>query len=82
MDTSLSKHQELVIDREVWRATIHGVAKSQTRLSNWTELKGILDFPDGSDGKVFAYNAGDPGSIPGLEDPLEKELATHSSTLA
>ena len=34
MDVSLSELQELVMDREVWRATIHGVAKSQTRLSD------------------------------------------------
>ena len=42
----------------------------------------ISGFPSGSDGKVSACNAGDPGSIPGWEDPLEKEMAIHSSTLA
>ena len=36
MDMSLSELQELVMDREAWRATIHGVLKSQTRLSNLT----------------------------------------------
>ena len=36
----------------------------------------------GSDGKVSVYNAGDPGLIPGLEDPLEKEMAIHSSPIA
>ena len=38
MDMALGGFRELVMDREAWRAGVHGVAKSQTQLSDWTEL--------------------------------------------
>ena len=48
-DVSLRELWELVVDREAWRAVIHGVAKSQTRLSDWTELN--WTDPAATDGK-------------------------------
>ena len=65
MDMSLSKLQELVMDREASHAVVHGVTKSQTWLSDWIELwRREMGFPYISEGKKSACNAEDPGSIP------------------
>ena len=42
MDMSLSELQELVMDREAWCAVVHGIAKSLTQLSDWTELNPVF----------------------------------------
>ena len=55
------------MDGGAWRATVHGVTKSRTRLSDFTfTFMANTGFPGGSDGKESACNAGDLGSIPGL----------------
>ena len=66
MDMSLSELREMVMDREAWRAAIHGVAKSRTRLSDWTELNVNGGLPWWLRGNGYPASAGDAALIPTL----------------
>ena len=64
MDMSLSKLRQLVMERETWCAAIHGVAKSQKWLSNWTELIGPEGLPLGLSWYSICLQCGGPGFNP------------------
>ena len=74
------------MDGGAWWAAAYGVAQSRTRLKRLTSSSSsngkYWGFPGGSDSKESTCNVEDPGLIPGLGDPLEKGMATHSSILA
>ena len=75
MDIILSKLQELVMDREAWRAAVHWVAKTWTRLSDWTELNTAGFFPS----SLFpAFGAGgDVWSCGSHTDTIRKDQITN-----
>ena len=88
---SLSELRELVMDREAWHAVIHGVAKSRTWLSDWTELKlqpkvtwHMQKYENVTQSENKDFNEGwlcdDPNT--GISKQGEKAIAPHSSTLA
>ena len=55
MDMGLGELWELVLDREAWRAAIHGVVKSWTRLSDWTELNWVASISSSIYGKNWSF---------------------------
>ena len=65
-----------------YQSAFHFVLPFTTPCKFLLKTRHDVGFPDGSAGKKSTCSVRDLGSIPGLEDPLEKETATHSSTLA
>ena len=80
VDMNLSKLQEMVKDREAWRAAVHGVTKSQTWLSNWTELNNFF-WASSSVGKDSSCNEGEAEDLRSVSGSVRSLGWEHGNSL-